>query len=796
MIRHLLSGVALMGILVGAQGASAQTAIPASPVTPTNAATATVQDNAAAQSGSSVEDIVVTATRRSVDVQKVPISIEAVSASTLKAFNVTSVLSLPTLVSGLVVTPSGGNNVYLRGIGSPSTGFNESQVAVYIDGLYLANPTAGIFSFNNIDRVEVLKGPQGTLYGRNATGGLISIITRDPGDKVRIDASVGYASYNTLTANLYASAPLSDNLAANIAVYHQKQSQGWSVNVFNGHDLQKGNETGLETKLLWRPGANTKITASFVYDYNNRDYGYAYETYPGTLANDGTPYLGKYRSDFRSDPSAPTNIYIGSLKIQQDLGFANFQSLSGYQNSYANVSFAGGNSGLGQPFVLPAGVPANPAVPAVNEATTYTNFFERNRTFSEELQLVSKPSTSRFDWVLGAFYYNDHTELRLDSLPSCTGPGNTVCGGSVPQRNDGFPRTVSGSVFADGTYRIFDATHVTAGLRYTAERKSLMGTLTPLPGYSNSVAAFPAGTALSPGAPYTLTVGGVPTAFPGIPTRLVFHRLTYRFVLAQDIGDNVHLFASHNLGFKSGAFNGNGFNNPPVQPELLYATEAGIKSEFLDRRVRLNASFFHYTYNNVQVRSMAPPAPLGNSLLVNAARELVNGVDVDASVVPVHGLTINGAFEYLHASFANFPGTVCPVPGAPRADPRVPGGLVGTVINVPCNLAGATPQFSPRVSATIGAVYNIDTDSGSFSLSANDHYVSSTPTSSQYVISPAHHMVDASIGWTAPNKRIDAQMWVRNLTNVYTYVIGQVSSSFIIAPGAPRTIGGTIGFHY
>jgi iron complex outermembrane receptor protein len=756
--------------------ALAQTAATVSPPQPSETVPSAATDdtqNSAPNGG--LQDIVVTATRHAANLQSVPITIEAVTASTLKTFNVTGILSLPTLVSGLVVTPSGGNNIYLRGIGSPSTGFNEAQTAVYIDGLYLANPTLGIYSFNSIDRIEVLKGPQGTLYGRNATGGLISVITRNPGSTTRIDASVGYANYDTLTTNLYASTPLTDNLAAGVAVYHQKQSKGWSTNVFTGKDVQKSNETGVQAKVVWRPGANTKVTAGFIYDYNNRDYGYAYEVYPGTIAQDGTTYLGKYRDNSRMDPAAPTHIYMGTLKIEQDLGFANFQSLTGYQASQAFVSFAGGSPAPGQPIA--------------KETTAYSNFYEANKTFSEELQLVSKPSSSRLDWVLGAFYYNDHTRLQLDTLPTCAG---STCLGT-PTRNDGHPSTLSGSVFGDASYRFFTGTHVSVGLRYTAERKTLSGLLSPLPGYPNSVAALPpAATATTPG---TVFYPGQPyPAFPnGIPTRLVFHRLTYRFVLAQDIGENIHLFASHNLGFKSGAFNGNGFNNPPVQPELLYATEAGVKSEFFDHRLRANISYFHYNYQNVQVRSMSPPAALGNALLLNAAKERLDGIDADISVVPVKGLTINGALEYLDAKFVDFPNTTCPTPGVPRIDSR--GVLVGTVVNTTCNLAGATPQFAAPVSATIGAVYTFDTSIGPFTLSANDHYNESYPTSAQYVVNGAHNIVDASVGWASTNKRFDAQLWVKNLTNQYVYSVGQVSSAFTFVPGAPRTFGATLGVH-
>ena len=390
MVRNLLSSVAMIAISAVTQAAFADE------VTSPSAKVQTIEtapadsgsaDTADTSSEGGLKDIVVTATRRSVDLQRVSAVVVALPSETLRTFNVNGVLQLPNLVSGLVVTPSGGNNVFLRGIGSASTGYNEAQTAVYIDGLYLANPAMGIYSFNNIDQIEVLKGPQGTLYGRNVTGGLISVTTRKPGDAVRIDASVGYANYDTLTANLYASAPLSETLSANIAVFHQKQSKGWSFNTFTGHDDQKSDETGLQAKLAWQPSSATKVTASFIYDYNNRDLGYSYQVFPGTVGTDGSVYLGKYLHAARIDASAPFHAYIASLKIEQDLGFAKLMSLTGYQTSNANVLFAGGLPILGQPITGQSG--------------GYNQFYQQNRSWSQEFQLTSAPSESRLEWVAG-----------------------------------------------------------------------------------------------------------------------------------------------------------------------------------------------------------------------------------------------------------------------------------------------------------------------------------------------------------------------------------------------------------
>ena len=783
MTRDYLTGAALIGMMASAQAASAQTAAPITPpltsqVPPatTDATGAVAAATAPAQGATpALEDIVVTATRRSVNLQQVPATVTALPASTLKTFNVTGVLQLPTLVSGLVIAPSGGNNLYLRGIGSASTGFNEAQTAVYIDGLYLANPAIGIYSFNNIDQIEVLKGPQGTLYGRNVTGGLIGVTTRNPGDKLRLDASVGYANYDTFSTNLYASVPITDTLAANVAVFHQKQSDGWGRNLFLDVDTQKSNETGVQAKVAWRATPGTKITASFIYDFNNRDLGYAYEVLPGTLGTDGTPYLGRYRNVSRIEPRAPLRAYIGSVKVEQDLGFANLMSLTGYQTSHQNVLFAGGLPILGQPIAGQSG--------------SYLPFYERNHTWSQEFQLTSRPSISRFDWVAGAFFYHDTQLLQLDTYNTCI--GNVCAPGAAPVRNTGYPHTVSYSGYADGTYRFFKATKLTVGLRYTDETKRLSGLVTPLPGRPNSVAVLPpaatattAGTVFYPGQPFP----GYPD---GIPRRLHFNKLTYRFVLAQDLGDNIHAYVSHNLGFKSGAFNGNLFSNPPARPELLYATEAGVKSELLDRRLRLNLAYFHYTYKDVQVRSLAPPALPGTPILENAAKELINGVDLDFTFTPVRGLVFNGSAEYLHAKYDDFPGASCTSPA------RTPDGRRGIVISTICNLAGYDVQQAPPFSTTYGASYSLDTSHGVFTLSANDHFnVRYSIIQDGAVYQHAHHLVDMSLNWVAPNKRFDVNLFVRNLAKAYVYAAVSEATSYAIVPGAPRTFGATAGVHF
>ncbi len=739
----------------------------ASSTVPIGSAAGGAQDGAASptQTGDSLQDIVVTATRRATNLQKVPATIDVASAAKLDALNIKNVAGLGALVPGVSVNKTGGFVPFIRGIGSNNSGYSETSVAFYVDGLYVPNSSGELFAFNNIDRIEVLKGPQGTLYGRNTTGGLINVITRAPTDTPTLDASVGYGSYNTTTANFYGSTALTSNLAVNLALYHQKQADGWGRNVFTGDDVLKSNETAAYGKLQWKSGPDTNVTLSGIFDYNNSDKGLVTTIVPGTYGTDGTPYLGRYRSSTRFDPSAPYHGYIGSLKVDQDLGFANFFILAGYQTSHQLQSFV--QNGI-------------PGKPVAGQSASIQIIHGRNKTFSTEIQLSSKPSASRLDWLVGAFYYHDNSQLVLDSAVTCV---EGVCAPGTPTRNAGYPTTRSYSGYADGTYNLADSTRLTLGLRFTREEKGLTGIVTPLAGYPDSVSTLPASTVFYPGAPYA----GNPN---GIPTTTSFSKLTYRAVLAQDFGNDVHGYISYNRGFRSGTYNANAFTNPAVRPEVLDAYEAGLKSELFERRLRLNVSAFYYDYKDVQVRSAAG-LPLGSpSLLQNAAALHARGIDAQFDFAPVHGLSITGGLEYLHSRFASFPGAAC-------TKPRLPSGTVlGGLTSTACDLAGYPALVAPDFSVTLGAAYTVETDAGSFTLAANDGYKGRYNfTFDGTVQQSPHHLIDASLTWRSLGNRYNAQIFARNLLNQYYYAGGQASTTFVYTPGEPRTFGVQFGVH-
>ncbi|MES2258152.1 MAG: TonB-dependent receptor [Pseudomonadota bacterium] len=761
----------LMALAVA--NAYAQSAAPEAPAAAVAGTEEKPAEAAAAQpaeSGVKLQEVVVTATRRSANLQKVAATVNVLTAESVSQLNITSVSDMQGLVPGMTMVRSAGTVPFLRGVGTNNSGFTtETAVGMYIDGLYLANSAAGLFGFNNIERIEVLKGPQGTLYGRNTTGGLINVVTRDPEAKMHADASVSYDNYSKKTVNFYGSTPLSDTLAMNIAVIGSDQSEGWGKNIVTGNENLKGKEGGTQVKLVWKPNAGTKVSLRAFYDYLNTDQGVAIGILPGTVAIDGTGYLGEYRTATRTDPYVISHQFNSALKVEHDLGPVNLLSITGYQHNKSP---------------LRATQNAIPGQPVLGRAAIESLLVGENKTFSQELQVSSKPSNSPLDWIGGFFYYDDVTTLLSDVWSACV---NGVCAPApLPTRTTARPTTKSASLYADGSYTLRPGTRLSLGIRYTQDKKALTGLNEPLPGLPNSPKALPPGSLLRPGDPYP----GNPN---GIATEATFSKTTFRAALSQDLSARAQVYASFNRGFKAGGYNPGSFSNPVSRPETLDAIEVGVKSELFERRLRLNVSVFNYDYQDIQLRSTAPPAPVGGSILTNAAGARVNGLDAEIKFAATENLRINGAFEFLDAKFTSFPGGACST-----ARP-IAGAVLGGAVTVPCDLAGHQLINSPKYSYTLGFVYAVDIPYGSLSLAANDSYKSSYAFSTDGApFQKAYHNISGSLTWRSPDERYDVQVFGKNLGGAYYYATAQgpAVGSYVYSPGAPRTFGVTLGYHY
>ncbi len=347
------------------------------------ASSAIGQDKSA--SAVAVEEIVVTAQRRSENLQQVPVSVAAISANSLATRGLMSATDLSAAVPGLTFATQGlAGAPFLRGVGSSSGNpTDEPSVATYVDGVYIGAPFTNVFAFNNIERVEVLKGPQGTLFGRNATGGVIHVITRDPSQTPAMEASLGYANYDTVSGAFYGNTGLGEGVAFNIAGQFQDQGTGYGRSLTLGTETYKQKDWSVRGKLLLEPTDRTRIIVAG--DYGQViSAGLNYQHPPGVAGVDGdATYPGRYNTRNDYPNSIRVHQYGVSLRVEQDVDFARLISITAHRSAKGYYA-----------------VDAD-ATPV--QATTAIEYQDQN-SFSQELHLVS-PTGSKIDWLLGGFFY-------------------------------------------------------------------------------------------------------------------------------------------------------------------------------------------------------------------------------------------------------------------------------------------------------------------------------------------------------------------------------------------------------
>lgn len=729
-------------LMMAASAICAAAAVPAAAQSdPSKGAEATPSTN-------TVSDLIITAQKRSERLQSVPITVSAVTGNTVEALGIHDTRDLQVLVPGLVFNRNLTAGIpVIRGIShNIGTIGDEAPVATYVDGVYVPNNLGSMFALNNIERIEVLKGPQGTLFGRNATGGVIQVITKTPQHQFSGTVSADYANYDTLSGNLYLTGGLSDNVAADLAAYWSDQKEGWGRNVLLNIPIFKNSDLALRSKILWQPGANTDVTLAASYNHNTGYQGSTYGIYPGSLGIDRST---RFISPFDTADDIPTDnrntTTNGSLTIRHSFGNVEALDILAYQDvrSY---------------FALDQNAVAGATCAGCQAVNVLGN--ERGGTWSNEFQL-SYHSDGGVSLIGGLFALHDISRYEHDIF-------GQFGLGILPQELNARQKTDSLAVFAQGTTPLGKSTRLTLGARYTTDERTLSGQLTPLAGFPNSVTAFPASV--------------VTSVSPTLPPSSRWSKPTWRVSLDHDLTTDVMVFASYNRGFKSGTYAIANLANPPVRPEVLDAFEAGVKSTLLDRKLRFNASTFFYKYKDIQLRKVEA----GSVFLLNAAQAEVKGLDVDTEFVPIENFKITAGFEILDAHYTSFP-------NAPVAVPNPIGGNKTIFVDA----TGNTMIRAPKFTSSLAASYTLPTSSGDFSVDANwSHNSGFYWEFSDRTRQPAFDVVNASLGWIAANRRLYARIWARNLFDETYYAAVAEGQSDIASPEAPRTYGLTVGYNF
>ncbi len=568
-----------------------------------------------AQGTGLLEEIVVTATKRETNLQDTAMSVSAFTGEQLEQAGAMDLREMQLFTPGLWVGGNAGfgtNPVVIRGMGSLITGIGADEaVGVYVDGIYQGRTAGTVFEFVDIDRVEVLRGPQGTLYGRNATGGAINVITKTPGDEFegRLEGEV--TSFDGWGARGYFLAPVSDNLGIKLSG-GKYDRDGWMHNPTTGVDGNSVDKEYFSAGLHWTPSDRTTVDLRGYSGVSKLPTAYK-------DLNDGIDTISVYTADH---PNASRREFTSvSGTITHEFDWFTAKAIVGYLETDV-VDFVDSD---GQ---------------AINNVQ-YRGFNESDQV-SVELQFAST-GDGPFTWLVGAFYFDefadDHTPFNFFRDPmsifgvppgGALGPFGLLFAAEV--------ETEAWAGFGEVTFQPIERIKLTAGVRYSSESKDWLGCIGNFTEYE-----------------VDYQPGICDNSF--VPDDDSWNAWTPHFVIDFQLSDDMLFYASATRGFRSGGWNwtaptfpntDNGFN-----PEYVWTFEGGMKADLLDQRARFNIAGFYSDYTNVQVRTTDANALI---TIVNAATADIYGVEMELSATPVDNFNIAGTAAWLDATYNKFVG--------------------------------------------------------------------------------------------------------------------------------------------
>ncbi|HET9627915.1 MAG TPA: TonB-dependent receptor [Novosphingobium sp.] len=677
-------------------------------------------------------DIVVTAQRRSERQVDVPLSLSVLGEKSLTSAGVTGVQAIQQITPGLQYSQTGIlTQPTIRGIGTTGTNVGDSaNVATYVDGVYQATMLGGLFELNNIDRIEVLKGPQGTLFGRNATGGAIQIYTREPQVETQFEASGGFGSYNDRWIKAYATTGSGD-VSANVAAVY-RQDDGYVHDIYRNARVGAHKTMNLTGKIKWEPSSQTKvILAGNVADLVDNSVLTPYFVYNNSRSAYQDPTLPYARTPGTTalslDPFNRVRQGGVSLTAQHDTGDVTIKSVSSYQHvSMRNLTDLDGG-------------------PLAIQKIFYRNVSD---SYSEELTLASS-GTRRFNWVGGLFLFRDEAD-QPDYIINDT----AFLHSSVLTKALG--------VFGEVNFQATDQLSIIAGLRYSLEDKKLTSQgLAPLTQVYNLDKKWDSFTP----------------------------RVSVRYALA----DRVNVYATYSQGFKSGAYNSSSVPSSlaaisPVDPEKVTAYEAGLKMS--RNGVTFNAAVYHYDYTNIQVSAFVG-AVGAITRLQNAAAAKITGVDGDVSFAVSDNLRLNASAAYSHARYTEFLGAIALTP-SPTINP-INGAANGNVqTNV--SATGNRMVRQPDYTLSFGANYTLPVGESKLELSGNTYFSGSFYwDAANTVKEPSYNVTNLRATWIWPGDHVRVSVIGNNVFNTkYNQAMAIATAGTRGVMARPATIAGEL----
>jgi outer membrane receptor protein involved in Fe transport len=803
----------LRGVLV--LGASAAAMLAATPV-------------AAQSSGATteVETIVVTAQRREETANTVGMGIQAIRGETLERLHVTDAKDLTTFAPSFTVSQSyqGVPTYTLRGIGFNTINMSAtSTVGTYTDEVAYAYPMMNTGPIFDLERVEVLKGPQGTLYGRNTTAGLIDFVTRKPTEDFQAGLTAEVGNYKTLNFEGYLSGPLAERIQGRLAFRVENSDEGWQVSRSRGERQGKVDRYGLRGSLAIQPSDNVDIDISLT-AWKNQSDTVAAQGIGFTPATTGSPFnapgLAAYiaanpPTDASQADWAPLSVraanigigagidgplredndfYAGKVRVAWDLGGdVRLISLTSYNKLKRNAKF----DWSGAPYEI-----------LIQHARGDIE------SIAEELHLEG--AGEKTFWLVGGYIARDRI---LDSNRTLLGQnanvtlvrtvGQTLLG--TPFNSGGYTaqqlsqafrtyqdigriETNTWSLFANGEYRVSEAFKLTAGIRYTQDKqeyegcsRDVDGSMLPNVNVVNRALFFAAYGLVS-----QIDRGGCVTFDPAtrkfgpVVSTLDEDNVAWRLGLDWTPVDNVLVFGSISRGAKAGATPINAANistqNAPAKQELLTAYEVGVKAGLFDRRVQANLSAFYYDYEDKQLSVyFADPIYTALSRLQNVPSSEAYGLDGEVTWRASQALTFIGSATLLHTEVKGYTGI--------------------NAAGKPADFDGKPFLYSPKFQGGLTMLYSRDlTGSLGFQAAVTGRYQSKSHADLEgdprFEIKD-YGLLNASLGVHALDDRWELSVWGRNLTDEYYWTAVSSNANVVVRfPGQPRTYGASLSVKF
>ncbi|WP_432814667.1 TonB-dependent receptor [Sphingorhabdus sp.] len=709
---------------------------------------AAAQDGEATAEQGGIAEIVVTAQRRDENVQDVPIAISAFSAEQMAAQGITNTLQIGQYVPNLIAQNNTGigsaNAYFLRGLGSTETiATFDPPVGTYVDDIYLSRQNANNLSLFDVERVEVLRGPQGTLFGRNTTGGAISVIMAKPGNTISGFGEIGYGRFGKTIARGSTDLPLSDSFAIKLSGYWQND-RGYAKNVTTGERLNDDDGWGVRLGVRGELAPWARWNAGYMHIVSKGDNILNFECNPANPADCKGRFISTGLSENGGPPSPYAPVVVTGRKanyglgqeavsdiitsnLQFDIGENTTLSLiTGYVSltqQFAYDFFDGrGGPSISAPFPAVRGY-ARGGFTIVNDG--------KHSQFTQEIKLNGTLGNGLIDYVGGLYYIDERNKTDLADLFTLS-PTTTLLLGDRILRNT----TSAYAGYLQADLNLSEQFKLTAGFRYTDEKKVLRfndnrascnDSTLELTCIDNANLFVPAnGTT-------------VLTAKP-IPTQQRVKVWTPRFAANFKPNDDLLFFASATRGFKSGGWNARATTPSqavPFGPEKVWSYEAGIKSDLFDRRVRANLTVFQLDVSDLQILAglLNPTTGALTFITRNFADYRNRGVEAEIQFVPVDGLNFYTNFGYQNDKYllpGNAPATdvygiqsvaaqLASCRGALAAG-KIPGGpnTPATQPSITACAAGivtaegtiATPVRTPKWSISMGASYEAQMGAG------------------------------------------------------------------------------------